>query len=423
MTINLLDFKKAKVLVIGDIMLDRYWYGISNRISPEAPVPIINIKKIEEKLGGAANVAMNIKKLGAKSILTGIVGIDDASNIIYNTLNKENIKCNLVNLENYPTTTKLRIISHDQQLLRIDFEKIKKKLNIHKKIEKKIDLALKETNTIVLSDYNKGVLHQAERFIKKARAANMHILVDPKGNDFNKYIGSTILTPNIDEFEAAVGKCCSKKQLVKQGMQLIKDLKLSALLITQSENGMTLLQYGKKSLHYPSQAKKVFDVTGAGDTVISVLAASLSIGRSLETSCLIANIAAGISVGKFGTSTVSKKEIENNLFNLKKNNYFDHINENKLKFLVKKAKMKGEKIVMINECFNILNTGHISYLNNIKKLGDRLIVAISSNFSLKNLKDKNHDSDSLKNKIKIIQSLRLVDWIIEFNESTPLRLI
>lgn len=303
------ESSQTEILVVGDVMLDRYWKGSTERISPEAPVPIVKIDKIENRPGGAANVAMNINALGAKSHLISFVGIDEEANILKNILNYFNIKYNFVELYSHPTITKLRIVSRYQQLLRIDFEKKFSNKNI-KKIFHFITHSLPKSNIIVLSDYSKGVLVNIEKIIKKAKLAKIPILIDPKGNDFSRYKGATLLTPNINEFEAVIGKKCqTEKKIIQYGMKTIYDYDLSALVITRSENGITLIQPNKNPLHFPTQAKKVFDVTGAGDTVISVLAASLSVGESLEKSCLIANLAAGIAVGKFGNATVNKKEL------------------------------------------------------------------------------------------------------------------
>lgn len=421
MKIDLSEFSKVKILVIGDIMLDRYWHGLTRRISPEAPVPIVEIDNIEEKPGGAANVAMNIRALGAQSYLIGFTGVDDASKIIDIELKKAKVNSDLIKLEQYSTIIKLRVISHSQQLIRLDFEKKIKNINSDL-ILKKINKILPICNAIIFSDYNKGALNNLNFIINKAREYKIPILVDPKGNDFSKYHGATILTPNIGEFEAIVGKCYNNKQLIYNGMKLINDFEWSALLITQSENGMTLLQPEKKVLHFPSQAKEVFDVTGAGDTVISVLAASLSTGKSLEKSCLLANIAAGISVGKLGTSTVNKKDIETYFSCLKKNN-FGIVNKKQLIKEIIKSKNIGEKIVMTNGCFDILHAGHITYLNNARKLGDKLVVAVNSDLSVKKLKGSNRPINSLINRMMVLGALESVDWVISFDEESPKQLI
>ncbi len=310
MKIILPDFKQANILVIGDIMLDRYWYGLTNRISSEAPVPIVKVQIKEERPGGTANVAMNIAALGANVHLVGITGIDDAAEILTEKLNKANVYCDFVMLSTHPTITKLRIMSHNQQLIRIDFEERFDSIDI-KLILDRMQKALPQVMVIVLSDYGKGSLAHISKIITLANLAKLPVLVDPKGDDFERYRGATLLTPNMSEFEAIVGKCFSNIEIEQKGMNLIDFLDLKGLLITRSEQGMTLLQREKSALHLPTQAQEVYDVTGAGDTVISVLATALATQLDFYQACILANAAAGIVVGKLGTSTVSSIELEN----------------------------------------------------------------------------------------------------------------
>ncbi len=310
MKVTLPDFRRAGVLVVGDVMLDRYWYGPTSRISPEAPVPVVKVETIEERPGGAANVAMNIASLGANSRLVGLTGIDDAARALSAKLNEVNVRCDFVSVPTHPTITKLRVLSRNQQLIRLDFEEGFSNVD-PQPIMERIQQALPQIGALVLSDYAKGALSKVQGMIALARAAKVPVLIDPKGTDFERYRGATLLTPNLSEFEAVVGHCQSEEELVTRGMKLVADFELSALLITRSEQGMTLLQPGREPLHLPTQAQEVFDVTGAGDTVIGVLAAALAAGNTLEESCFLANAAAGVVVGKLGTSTVSPVELEN----------------------------------------------------------------------------------------------------------------
>lgn len=310
MKVTLPDFRRAGVLVVGDVMLDRYWYGPTSRISPEAPVPVVKVETIEERPGGAANVAMNIASLGANSRLVGLTGIDDAARALSAKLNEVNVRCDFVSVPTHPTITKLRVLSRNQQLIRLDFEEGFSNVD-PQPIMERIQQALPQIGALVLSDYAKGALSKVQGMIALARAAKVPVLIDPKGTDFERYRGATLLTPNLSEFEAVVGHCQSEEELVTRGMKLVADFGLSALLITRSEQGMTLLQPGREPLHLPTQAQEVFDVTGAGDTVIGVLAAALAAGNTLEESCFLANAAAGVVVGKLGTSTVSPVELEN----------------------------------------------------------------------------------------------------------------
>ncbi|WMY97479.1 MAG: bifunctional D-glycero-beta-D-manno-heptose-7-phosphate kinase/D-glycero-beta-D-manno-heptose 1-phosphate adenylyltransferase HldE [Arsenophonus sp.] len=420
MKLVLPDFKKAKILVVGDIMLDRYWYGFTNRISVEAPVPIVNIKKKEDRPGGAANVAMNISSLGSIVRLIGYTGIDNASSILIKKLEENNVLCDFIQLSTHPTITKLRILSHNQQLIRIDLEEKFDIINsslLYSRIKKFLDV-----DVIVLSDYNKGTLSNISDIIKLANKKNIPILVDPKSNNFNSYYGSTLITPNLSEFEKIVGKCVNNLDIESKGLKLLKKLNLKGLLITRSEEGMTLLEKDKKPVHFPTKAKEVYDVTGGGDTVIAVLASVLAVKFDFYYACILANLAAGLVVGKLGTSTVSIKEFEKAL-NLHLNNKFGIINLVSLKKEVESARKRGEKIVMTNGCFDILHSGHVKYLANAKKLGDRLIVSVNSDESIKRLKGNDRPINSLMQRMIVLKSLSFVDWVIAFDEDTPKDLI
>ncbi|WP_392559294.1 bifunctional D-glycero-beta-D-manno-heptose-7-phosphate kinase/D-glycero-beta-D-manno-heptose 1-phosphate adenylyltransferase HldE [Orbus mooreae] len=415
------DFSKANILVVGDIMLDRYWHGATNRISPEAPVPVVKINSLEERPGGAANVAMNITSLGGQARLIGLTGIDEAAKILDEQLTKQRVICDFVPLSSHPTITKLRVLSRNQQLIRLDFEEGFDNVE-PKAVHDRIQQALPQSNVMVLSDYAKGVLSSVQSMIQLANKANVMVLVDPKGTDFERYRGATLLTPNMSEFEAVVGTCDSEDDVIEKGYQLIKEYDLQALLVTRSEKGMTLLQIGKPVYHLPTQAKEVFDVTGAGDTVIASLAAALSAGCTLEESCFLANAAAGVVVGKLGTSTVSQVELEDAI-RARADNGFGVMTEHDLELEVAKARQRGEKIVMTNGCFDILHAGHVSYLANARKLGDRLIVAVNSDNSVKQLKGESRPINPLMQRMIVLGALDSVDWVVPFEEETPQRLI
>lgn len=415
------QFQQAKVLVLGDVMLDRYWFGATNRISPEAPVPVVRVQENEERAGGAANVAMNIASLNVPVQLLGLTGQDEAGTALSTMLEKQNIDCNFVQLASHPTITKLRILSRHQQLLRLDFEEDFHNVESDLLLEK-LQSAVQNFGALILSDYGKGTLNQVQAMIQIARQANVPVLIDPKGTDFERYRGATLLTPNMSEFEAVVGKCHSEEEIVEKGLKLIRDIELSALLVTRSEKGMTLLRPDQPPFHLPTEAKEVFDVTGAGDTVISVLATALADGRSFEESCYLANVAAGIVVGKLGTSTVSNVELENAIHG-RTTTGFGVMNEQQLKQAVAQAKQRGEKIVMTNGVFDIIHPGHVSYLDNARKLGDRLIVAVNSDASVKRLKGESRPINSLEARMAVLAGLAAVDWVVEFSEDTPQRLI
>ncbi|MEQ5184947.1 bifunctional D-glycero-beta-D-manno-heptose-7-phosphate kinase/D-glycero-beta-D-manno-heptose 1-phosphate adenylyltransferase HldE [Providencia rettgeri] len=421
MKVTLPDYKQAGVLVVGDVMLDRYWHGPTNRISPEAPVPVVKVTMVEERPGGAANVAMNIASLGANSRLVGLTGIDDAAKALTENLNGVNVRCDFVAIPTHPTITKLRVLSRNQQLIRLDFEEGFENVDAQPMLER-IEQALPHIGALVLSDYAKGALTEVEKMIALANKAGVPVLIDPKGNNFERYRGATLLTPNMSEFEAIVGRCKDNKDVEEKGMQLLESLELSALLITRSEQGMSLIRRNEAPLHLPTEAQEVFDVTGAGDTVIGVLAASIASGRPLHEACALANAAAGVVVGKLGTSTVSPIELENAIRGRAENG-FGVMTESQLKQAVADARARDERVVMTNGCFDILHAGHVSYLANARKLGDRLIVAVNSDASTRRLKGETRPVNPLDQRMIVLGALGAVDWVVSFEEDTPQRLI
>ena len=421
MKITLPEFSQADVLVIGDVMLDRYWHGPAQRISPEAPVPVIKVETIEERPGGAANVAMNIAALGARASLVGLTGNDEAAAQLSQALNSVAVDCDFVQIASHPTITKLRILSRNQQLIRLDFEEPFSQGDAAP-IQQKMRLKVQKAGAVVLSDYAKGALSEVPALIRIANQAGVPVVIDPKGTDFERYRGATLLTPNLSEFEAVAGKCQNEQQLVERATWLMQEYQLAALLVTRSEHGMTLIQPNKAPLHLPTQAQEVFDVTGAGDTVIGVLASALASQLSLEEACYLANSAAGVVVGKLGTSIVTPAELSNAI-HARPNDNFGCISEESLAQHVQQAKLRGETIVMTNGCFDILHAGHVSYLANARKLGDRLIVAVNSDSSTRRLKGDSRPINSLNNRMQVLAALDSVDWVVAFEEDTPARII
>ncbi len=415
------EYSQSNVLVIGDVMLDRYWNGPTGRISPEAPVPVVKVENNEERPGGAANVAMNIASLGGQVHIIGLTGDDEPAKVLSNTLEGLKVHCDFVALPEYPTITKLRVISRGQQLIRLDFEDEFKNID-PQLILARMENALPTMKAVILSDYAKGALEHAQQFIQKARAANVPVFIDPKGADFERYRGATLLTPNMAEFELKVGKIDSEEELVEKGLALIDEFNFEALLITRSEHGMTLLRKGQEPFHLPTQAQEVYDVTGAGDTVISVLAASVAAGKPLDQACALANAAAGVVVGKLGTSTVSEIELAEAVHGSQDTD-FGIIGEEALIEAAKKAKEKGETVVMTNGCFDILHAGHVSYLNQAAKLGERLIVAVNTDESVRGLKGPGRPVNPTNRRMAVLAGLGAVDWVVPFNEETPQRLI
>ena len=298
---------RARVLVIGDVMLDRYWFGEVERISPEAPVPVVHVAKREDRLGGAANVARNIVSLGAQATLVGVVGQDEAATQVRQLLTEAGIATHLVSDPNHPTTLKMRVLGRQQQLLRIDFEE-KPSAEILAAMQQQIAALLEQHDVVVLSDYAKGVLAQVEPLIAMARAKGLPVLVDPKGSNYARYHGATLVTPNRSEMQQAVGHWHSEQELDARAQTLRAELGLEALLVTRSEQGMTLFtEHGRD--HVEAQAHEVFDVSGAGDTVLATLAVMRATGMHWPDAMRWANKAGGIVVGKLGTSTVTQGEL------------------------------------------------------------------------------------------------------------------
>lgn len=301
-------FGKARVLVVGDVMLDRYWFGDVHRISPEAPVPVLKVSRVEERPGGAANVARNIASLGAHCTLLSVVGADEAGDCLLKLLTEQGgVDALLHRDEGFSTIVKLRAIARQQQLLRIDFETPPS----HEVLQAKLiefKGKLPDCDVVILSDYGKGGLAHIAEMIQLARAAGKPVLVDPKGDDYARYQGATLLTPNRSEFHDVAGSWGSEAELNAKAEKLRTELHLDALLVTRSEEGMSLFRAGSV-LHEPTQAREVFDVSGAGDTVIATLAVMLASGAELGEAVRIANRAAGIVVGKLGTAVVSREEI------------------------------------------------------------------------------------------------------------------
>ncbi len=305
------NFGQCQVLVVGDVMLDRYWFGEVDRISPEAPVPVVRVQNSDERLGGAANVARNIAALGAKPMLMGVVGNDEAGRIVHALIQESGIDDHVFDDPQAKTTVKLRVLGRQQQLLRADFESMPD----HELLIEKLDqfrAVLPKADAVVLSDYGKGGLTHISEMIHLARTHGVLTLVDPKGDDYERYRGATLLTPNRSEFAQVVGRWKSEAEMTEKAHHLRKSLQLSCLLVTRSEEGMSLYceRDGKdREIHIEAQAREVFDVSGAGDTVIATLAVGLACGMEMEQAVSLANRAGGIVVSKLGTATVSAKEL------------------------------------------------------------------------------------------------------------------
>jgi rfaE bifunctional protein kinase chain/domain len=301
-------FKKARLLIVGDVMLDRYWFGDTERISPEAPVPVVLVSKEDERLGGAANVARNAASVGAQISILGVVGDDESGKIVERLLQEQGVKSYLQRDPNLKTTVKLRVVARQQQLIRLDFEKAPTHEALLNKLEQFQSL-LNDVDAVVFSDYGKGGLTHVTQMIAAAKAAGKFVLVDPKGDDYSKYQSASMITPNRAELREVVGRWKDEADLTQKAQALRETLKLDALLLTRSEEGMSLFTT-KGVEHVKAQAREVFDVSGAGDTVIATMAVALAAGWAPGKAMALANKAGGIVVGKLGTATVSLEELQ-----------------------------------------------------------------------------------------------------------------
>ncbi len=414
-------FEKVCCLVYGDLMLDRYWYGDTSRISPEAPVPVVNIERNKDCAGGAANVALNIASVGAKVILGGVVGQDEAARVLADILEEKSIQCCFHQEAHLRTTTKLRVMGRDQQLIRLDFEETQGHLN-HREMEKDFSEALRVCDVVILSDYAKGALDHVEQLIALARRANKPVFVDPKHKSLKRYSGATLVTPNLKEFIQIVGPCQDYEEMEAKARVLLAEIDLQGILITLGKEGMLLVERDQASVHMPTRAREVFDVTGAGDTVIAILSAAYAAGASLSEAARLANMAAGIVVGKLGAASVSLPELRRALqrFN---HSHLGVLTEEDLLLAVEDARAHGEKVVFTNGCFDILHAGHVQYLEKARALGDRLIVAVNDDASVQRLKGPMRPYNTLEERMDVIAGLRTTDWVVAFSEDTPARLI
>ncbi|MDH4874735.1 bifunctional D-glycero-beta-D-manno-heptose-7-phosphate kinase/D-glycero-beta-D-manno-heptose 1-phosphate adenylyltransferase HldE [Pseudomonas sp. BN515] len=420
MKLSMPRFDQAPVLVVGDVMLDRYWHGGTSRISPEAPVPVVKVEQIEDRPGGAANVALNIAALGAPAMLVGITGLDEAADSLTDSLNAAGVDVHFQRLAEQPTIVKLRVMSRHQQLLRMDFEETFD--TNAEALAAEVERLLPQAKVLVLSDYGKGALRNHQALIQAARRRGVPVLADPKGKDFSIYRGASLITPNLSEFESIVGRCADEADLVAKGAGLMQELELGSLLVTRGEHGMTLLRPGHSPLHLPARAREVFDVTGAGDTVISTLAAALAAGEELPQAVALANLAAGIVVGKLGTAAISAPELRRAV-QREQGSERGVLSLDQLLLAIEDARAHGEKIVFTNGCFDILHAGHVTYLEQARAQGDRLVLAVNDDASVSRLKGPGRPINSVERRMAVLAGLGAVDWVVSFHEDTPERLL
>lgn len=421
MSLTVPDFSTVKVLTIGDVMLDQYWFGPTSRISPEAPVPVVNITGAQARAGGAANVAINLASLGVATSLVGIAGDDANRDKLLALLAGQGIDADIAAAPDRPTITKLRVLSRNQQLIRLDTEDAFDSSDTAA-LAPILERRIPQATVCILSDYAKGTLARASDWIVRCRDHNVPVLVDPKGVDFARYRGATVLTPNLAEFEAVTGRADNDEQLVERGQALCAELDIGSLVVTLSERGMVVITPGEEPVFIPARVREVFDVTGAGDTVIAVLAAGLATGQTLVEAAALANLAAGLVVRKIGVAGVTGSELR---LALHEHGFGGRglLSRAEAALVTQEARGRGERIVMTNGCFDILHQGHVAYLEEAKAHGDRLLVAVNDDASVARLKGAGRPINPVADRMGVLAGLAAVDWVVPFGEETPADLI
>ncbi len=420
---------KARVLVLGDVMLDRYVYGSVDRMSPEAPVPVLRQESQRAMAGGAGNVARNVAAFGGKVVLIGLVGDDDAGRELAAMLDDEpGIASRLIVDPARTTTVKTRFVAGRQQLLRVDGETAKSATgSAAAALQKALDEALGSVDIVLLSDYAKGVLGEEtlQRAIARIHGAGKRLVVDPKSRDFRRYAGADLLTPNRGELAIATGIAGDDDDSVASAArQAMKAANVGAVLVTRGERGMTLVAGDAPPLHLAAEAREVFDVSGAGDTVIAVLAAALAVGADLPQAARLANTAAGIATGKLGTAVVHAADL---LGALQARDVL--ASEAKVVALetalerIQRWRASGEKIAFTNGCFDLIHPGHVSLLSQARAAADRLIVGLNSDASIRRLKGAGRPVQNETARGIVLASMGAVDLVLLFEEDTPIELI
>ncbi len=410
-----------RILVVGDLMLDRYWSGSVTRISPEAPVPVVHVTETQSRAGGAANVAMNLSSLGAITTVTGIVGKDANATALRELLELQHVKPVLVESGDRPTITKRRVLSRNQQLLRLDTEETYTAEDASM-VAGVLHDELGNNDICIFSDYAKGTLGDVSALIALCREHGVPALVDPKGIDFAPYRGATVLTPNLAEFEAVAVATGDDHALVSRAETLRNQLDLQALVVTLGERGMLVVTDTAEATILPARARQVYDITGAGDTVIAALAAGFGAGLSILDAAGLANLAAGLVVGKIGVASVTPSELKLALHEYGQGGR-GLLTREEAAQVAGEARIRGERIVMTNGCFDILHPGHIAYLQQARDLGHRLVVLVNSDESVRRLKGEDRPVNNLETRMAMLAALECVDWVIPFTEDTPEKLL
>ena len=401
-------------------MLDEYWFGETRRISPEAPVPVVHRSETQTRAGGAANVAANLAALGVTTTMTAVVGDDAPGQAVRAALREAGVSAKLVVAERCRTVHKLRVLAQQQQLIRLDAEE--SLAAGAEALGQRFADCLPQADAVVLSDYAKGTLVNVPELIAACRKADVPALVDPKGLNFEKYRGASVLTPNQSEFLAVAGACASEAEFLARGVEICKALELDALLVTRGARGMSLFRADADPVSLEAQTREVFDVTGAGDTVIATMAAAIAAGTTYEDAARLANLAAGVAIAKIGVATVSRSELRFAMHRRGRGNG-GVVDLESLIDVVAEARTRGARVVFTNGCFDILHAGHVAYLEQAKALGDYLVVGVNDDASVRRLKGESRPVVGLEDRMAVLAGLAAVDWVVSFAEDTPLELI
>jgi len=404
----------VRVLVVGDVMLDRYWSGSTARVSEEAPVPIVAVERTEERPGGAANVALNVASLGAQCTLIGVVGDDEAGRTLTDRLEAAGVTCDLVAAPAWPTIVKLRVLSRKQQLLRADFERPVPAAAAGEVLQRFAD-RIAGADAVVLQDYDKGTLADPRALVA---AATVPVVVDPKNKPFDAYAGADVLKPNLAELRAVAGPWADEPGLVAAARDVCASARLGALVVTRGSDGMTVVTAGGEHHHLPALPVDVYDVTGAGDTAAAVLGITAALGWRALDGARLANVAAGLAVAKSGTAIVSAPELARAQL-AQGHPGRGILGRRQLDAAVAAARAAGERIVFTNGCFDILHAGHVAYLDEASRLGDRLVVAVNDDASVRRLKGPGRPVNALEQRMRVLAALAAVDWVVPFEEDTP----
>ena len=408
------SLSQVHVLVVGDVMLDRYWVGSADRVSPEAPVPVLDVDGVEAYPGGAANVALNIVGLGARCTLVGCVGKDEAATTLVTTLESAGVICDFIDVEGWSTIVKLRLVAQQQQLMRADFESPLPLVGSSERsaqLLNKVEKYLADSQIVILEDYDKGVLDEPQALIAAAKQSKVPVVVDPKHKPLTNYAGATVIKPNEKEFRHAVGG----EGDAEAAVALCSELDIAGMVITRGGKGLDVCD-AQGVRRVPARPVDVYDVSGAGDTTVATLAIGMSLEWSLLDAAKIANVAASIAVSKSGITAVTGPELARALTQRVDSGL---LNRQDLAREVSAAKARGQQVVFTNGCFDILHAGHVTYLEEAAALGDRLVVAINDDDSVTKLKGPGRPIVTQEGRAHVLLGLGCVDWVVTFDEDTP----